>query len=65
MAEPDDLLPEQKGKLPSAADLAKRETLARNRLGRTGRLRSWAAILAALLILALCLYLAGYVLILR
>jgi hypothetical protein len=65
MAEPDDLLPEQRGATPDRAEMGRRESLSRNRLGRAGRLRSWAAILVGLVVLALCLYLAGYVPILR
>lgn len=65
MAEPDDLLPEQRGVTPDRAEMGRRESLSRNPLGRAGRLRSWAAILVGLVVLALCLYLTGYVPILR
>jgi hypothetical protein len=50
----DDVLPEQRGMTPLRADLAKRYELELNRMGRRGRLRSWATILVAVLAIAAC-----------
>lgn len=53
--DPDDLLPDQRGAMPSADDLAKR---ARQRwMGRWGRLQSWLTILVGFPALLACLYL--------
>ena len=53
----DDLTPEQQGKTPSPAALARRERHGRLGHGRLGRLRSWVTILVGLLTLAVCLFL--------
>lgn len=54
--EPDDLLPEQRGAVPPEAVIAEREVRRKARLGQIGRLRSWAAFLAALIVLLVLAY---------
>jgi hypothetical protein len=61
MAEPDDLLPEQKGELPDRPELATREQLRLHAAGRYGRLRSWATVIVGLLALGLCVLLLNEV----
>ena len=51
--DPDDLLPEQRGAVPPAEEIAKRE---RGGAGRWGRLRSWFTILVGLLALLVCYF---------
>lgn len=49
MPDPDDILPHQRGALPTSAEVAAREVSERRPTGRWSRLRSWATIAVAIL----------------
>ena len=49
MPDPDDILPGQRGALPTRAEVAEREGSERRPTGRWSRLRSWATIGVAIL----------------
>jgi type VI protein secretion system component VasF len=49
--DPDDLTPQQRGKSPSPSELASRQGRSFSRMGRWARLRSWATVLVAILVL--------------
>lgn len=59
--QPDDLTPEQRGKTPSPNEQASRKNLSMSRIGRWGRLRSWATVAVAALALFVCFLLLRHV----
>jgi hypothetical protein len=60
--EPDDLTPLQRGKRPSPNEMASRKELSLSRVGRWGRLRSWATVAVAVLALFVCSQLLRHIL---
>jgi len=52
-------VPDSPEKLPPGYVLRARLALMQNRLGRAGRLRSWATIILGFVALAVCAYLIG------
>jgi hypothetical protein len=50
----DDLTPNQRGRIPTVAELNARTRLAHSRFGRWSRPRAWATILVALLAVVVC-----------
>lgn len=56
-ADPDDVLPEQRGALPNEAAARNRQRRDRTGRGRAGRLRSWLTALVGLIAIAACYWL--------